>query len=124
MHLQAKYPFDSAIVGLNGTYCTVGEDSFFVNSLSILTEDQIITRGLNYLLYGSPIGFTVKLNEVKLLDVFYYDGSVNLIVQDLFSGIKYTMTQCLECDEVPFHWMLIDISYLFKQVKGSENVSG
>lgn len=123
MHLQANYPFDSAIVGLNGTYCTVGEESFFVNSPCILTEDQIITRGLNYLLCGSPIGFNVELNEVKLLDVFYSDGAVNLIAQDLVSGIKYTVTQCLECDEVPCHWMLVDISYLFKQMKGSGNAS-
>ena len=57
---------------------------------------------------------------IKLLDVFYYDYAVNLIVQDLFSGVKHTVIQCLECNEVPFHWMLLDSSYLFKQLKGSE----
>lgn len=123
MHLQAKYPFDSAIVGLNGTYCTVGDDSFFINSPCILTEDHIITQSQNYLLCGSPDGNNVEFNEIKLLDVFYYNGAVNLIAQELLSGMKYTVTQCLECDEVPCHWMLVDISYLFKQLKGSGNAS-
>jgi len=123
MKLQDQYPFDSAIVGLNGIYSIVGENSFFINSLCIVAEDHIITRGQNYLLCGSSDGNDVEFNEAKLLDAFYYDTSVNLIVQDLLSGMKYTVTQCLECDEVPFHWMLVDISYLFKQVNGSENVS-
>jgi hypothetical protein len=122
MNLQDKYPYDATILGLNGIYYTVGENSFFVNSPCILTEDQIITRGLNYLLCGSLIGFNVELNEVKLLDV-YYDGAANLIVQDLSSGIKYTITQCLECGEVPCYWMLVDINFLLKKMKGEEHVS-
>jgi hypothetical protein len=121
MKLQDKHPFDSAIVGLNGTYTTVGEDSFFVNSPCIIAKDQIITRGLNYQLYDSPIGYTGEHNEVKLLDVFYRDSSVNLIVQEPLSGMKYSVSQCLECEEVPCHWILVDISYLLNQWKGSGN---
>jgi hypothetical protein len=123
MKLQDQYPFDSAIVGLNGIYSTVGENSFFINSLCIVAEDHIITRGQNYLLCGSPDGNDVEFNEVKLLDAFYYDTSVNLIVQDLLSGIKYTITQCLECGEIHCNWMLVDTNFLLKKVKGEEHAS-
>ncbi|MGD0584105.1 MAG: hypothetical protein ABR974_14320 [Bacteroidales bacterium] len=123
MNLQDKYPYDATILGLNGIFSTVGENSFLINSPCIVAEEQIITRGQNYILCGTPDGNDIEFNEIKLLDVYYYDNAINLIVQDLLSGIKYTVTQCLECDEVPCHWMLVDISYLLKQVKGSGNDS-
>jgi hypothetical protein len=69
-------------------------------------------------LCGSPDGNDVEFNEVKLLDAFYYDTSVNLIVQDLLSGIKYTINQCLECGEIHCNWMLVDTNFLLKKVKG------
>lgn len=106
MNIQEIYPFDSAIVGLNGTYCTVGEDSFFINSPCILTENKVLTIGLNYQLCCAPIGCCIELDEVKLLDVFYFNGSAILIVQELLSGVIYPVTQCLECDE-PRHWTLV-----------------
>ena len=123
MKLQDLYPFDSAIVGLNGIYSTVGENSFFINSLCIVAEDHIVTRGQNYLLCGSPDGNDVEINEVKLLDVYYYNDAVNLIVQDLLSGIKYTITQCLEGGEIHCYWMLVDIIFLLKKMKGEEHAS-
>jgi hypothetical protein len=117
MKAQDKYMYDSAILGLNGIYRTVAEDSFFINSPCILAENQIITTGLTYILFGSPIGFSVELNTVKLIDV-YYDGALNLIILDMATGIRYTITHCLECGEIPCNWMLIDIDFFLKCLEG------
>ena len=123
MNLQDKYPYDATILGVNGIFSTVGKNSFLINSPCIVAEDRTITREQNYILCGTPNGSDVEFNEINLLDVYYYDNSVNLIVKDLVAGITYTVTQCLECEEVPCFWMLVDISYLLKQVKGSGNAS-
>lgn len=65
---------------------------------------------------GSPIGNDVRFDEIKLLDV-YNDSDAKLIAQYLLSEIKYTVTQFMEGGELPINWMLLDISFLFKQVK-------
>ena len=61
--------------------------------------------------------------EVFYLQAYYYNDAVNLIVRDLLSGTKYTITQCLECGEIPCYWMLVDINFLLKKMKEEEHAS-
>lgn len=78
------HPFDETILSLNGIYHTVGEGSFFVNCpRCVLTTNNIITTGNTYLFVDTNKENGVIMYAVKLLDVFYENGIVNLIVQDL-----------------------------------------
>ena len=115
--------FDSAVVGLNGLYYTIGKDSFFLQTPCIVAEDQIITIGIDYLLFGSHVGLKIELSIVKLLNVRYDYGSVNLLIQDILSPKKYIITTCLDCGDIPCHWMLVDPDYLIKRMKGEKHGS-
>jgi hypothetical protein len=111
MKLQDLYPFDSAIAGLNNVYCTIGNDSFFINSECILATDQIITIGKEYILFDNPKGTGIKVFDVKLLDGYYKAGIVYLFVQDINSQRIYNIENCIEFAENECTWMLVDLDY-------------
>ena len=123
MIARDQYKFDSAIVGLNGLYYTIGKNSCGLQTPGIVAEDQIITIGIDYLLFGSHVGLKIELSIVKLLSICYDNGSVNLLIQDIISPKKYTITTCLDCIEKPCHWMLVDPNYLIKRMKGEKHGS-
>jgi hypothetical protein len=84
MKLQDLYPYDSTIVGLNGIYHTVGEESYYINCpRCVLTTNNIITTGKTYLFVDTNKETGVIMSICKLLNAFYEDGIVNLNVQDL-----------------------------------------
>lgn len=85
MKAQDRFPFDSTILGLNGIYHTIGSDSFFINSECILATDKIITIGKEYIIFGSPTETGSKMLDVTLVDCYFAEGIVYLIVQDLRS---------------------------------------
>ena len=45
MRAQDKFSYDATVVGLNGIYHTIGENSFYINSKCILATEKIITTG-------------------------------------------------------------------------------
>ena len=117
MALQDLYKFNSTIVGLNGIYHTIGKDSFFVNSTCIWVRNQIITTGCTYLLISAPFGAKrVKINAIKLIDVYYYDGIVNLEVLDMLKQKRYRIHHNLDKGKQPCSWMLIDLLYLQNKI--------
>jgi hypothetical protein len=116
MKLQDYYPFDSAIVGLENIYCTVGEDAFFVNSSCILADDKYIKKGETYLLFGSKLECGNDLSWVILLDAFFQYGYINLIVLDKYTQEARTIYHSISTEEYECSWRLIDTSYFINVV--------
>jgi len=111
MKLQDQHPFDSAILGLDNLYCTVGADSFFINSPCIRATDKTITIGKKYHLVDCPEGTFVKISDVQLLDGYYKEGIVHLFVEDIRAKRVLTIDLCIECLEKHCTWLLINSDY-------------
>ena len=81
MKLQDKFPYDSAIIGLNNIYFTVGDHSHYINSESIQTPQKIIIKGKQYLIASTqPQSTEAIVHRVKLLDAYYNNDFVYLFV--------------------------------------------
>ncbi len=83
MKLQDFFPFDSAIVGMENLYSEVGEDSFLVNSNCVVAKAKILTKGKHYIVFDIPTKTDIKMTEIVLIDLFFYESSINLISQDI-----------------------------------------
>jgi hypothetical protein len=114
MRLQDQHPFDSAIAGFANQYVVGPDGNFYINSPAIMAEDKTICTGETYILISHPNGKNGKMYPVELLDAYYEDGTVNLIVHDLISQRTYKINQCLECAENQCRWMLFDMFNLNK----------
>jgi hypothetical protein len=107
MRAQVKYPYHSTILGLNNIYSTVGDDSFYINTDFILVRDKILTIGREYLILNLSTTPGNKMSDVLLVDCYYYEGIIHLILEDVRSHQLFTISQCLECQE----WVLVDLNF-------------
>lgn len=123
MELQNLHPIDTTILGLNRIFHSIGEDSFYTSSPNILAQDRIISRGLRYFLIGTTFSVNLDINIVILLDVIYLEDKLKLIVQDVISGRKYTLTDCPDCRDKFCSWVLIDTEYLLNKVRGGKHAT-
>jgi hypothetical protein len=111
MKLQDYFPFDATILGLKNLYYTVGTDSFYVQSECIVCKDKILTKGKRYVIVDSPTKEDLKMDEIILLDGFYYEGDFHLISQDIRTRRISDIHFCLECPEKHCRMLLVDINY-------------
>jgi hypothetical protein len=111
MKTQNKYPFDSAIVGLNNAYHTIGDGSFYINSDCILVRDKILSIGKEYIIFDYSAGTGIKMSDVFLADCFYNEGVIHLIVEDVRAHGQFTVKHCLDCAENDCPWILVDLNY-------------
>ena len=116
MRIHDRYPYDSAILGLNGTYQTIGCDSFYINSDCILATDKTISIGKEYIIFDSPTETRNKMLDVTLIDCYYFEGIIHLIVRDIRSQRVFTIDHCLECPEIDCTWILVDLDYFIDRM--------
>jgi hypothetical protein len=116
MKLQDRYPYDSAIVGLNNLYIIDYEGNFYIYSPCIMAINKTIITGRTYLLVDNHRGTGVSLNDVNLIDVYIDEGVINLIVQDIISQKTFCLNQYIECPQNPCKWILIDLSYFINEM--------
>ena len=121
--LQDLFPFHSTLVGLNGVYVTSDDGkSFYVNTPCIVASNKTIIKDETYLLIDLEIDDPqIEEYRVKLPDAFYYDGSVNLLVQDIETIKKRVVTQFLERPMDICPWFLFDLDYLHKTLKSAKD---
>jgi hypothetical protein len=112
MRLQDKHPYYSAVVGLENLYVVGPGGSFYINSPAIMASDKTICTGETYIFISHPNGKNGKMYPVELRDVYYEDGTVNLIVHDLISQQTFKINQYLAENQI--RWMLFDMVYLNK----------
>jgi hypothetical protein len=113
MKAKDKYPYDSAILGLNNVYHTVGNDSFYVNSDSIMVADKILTIGKEYFIFHYTTAPGNKMSNVLLADCYYNEGVFHLILEDVRSHRLFTISHCLDCPENDCPFILMDINYFY-----------
>jgi hypothetical protein len=116
MKAQERYQFDKAVVGLNNSFIVDCEGNFYINSPCIMVEEKTVITGNTYLLIVQPTGKKIRIIAVSLLDVYFDDGIVNLIVCDLLTQKIFKIDQCIECSEARCKWILAELDYLNKLI--------
>jgi len=111
MKAQDLFDYDSAILGLDNIYYTIGEDSFFINSDCILAADKIVTVGNTYILFEYPSGKCVKVTDVRLLDVYYHEDAIRMIVQSIISQQILIIVLHIDEGQVYCTSMVLDLDY-------------
>ena len=116
MKAQDLFDYDSAILGLNHLYSVVGEDSFFINSDCILAANKVVTVGKTYILFDYPSGKCIKMTDVQLLDVYYNEDAVHMIVRAVTSQQVFTTVLHVDGGEVNCTSMFVDLDYYIDQL--------
>ena len=116
MRAQDQHPYDSTILGLENLYIIDSEGNFYINSDCILATDKTITIGKPYIVFDTPTETGVKMSDVTLIDCYYYEGMINLIVRNIRSQRIYTISHCLECPKTQCTWILVDLDYFIDRI--------
>jgi hypothetical protein len=112
MRLQDIFPYDTIILGLLQVYHGVGLDSFFINQPCIMVKDRIVTTGETYFLFSYDGNQLSTSSIVKLIDTFYYNDHVYLLLSDLLTDEVLLCNQPLSNDEKRCQWKLFDVNTL------------
>lgn len=116
MKIQDFFPFDSAIVGMENLYSEVGENSFYAQSGSIISKDKILTRGKKYLVFDIPTKAGITISEVILIDTFYFESCIHLIVENIETQRISFISFPAECPENNCTKCLVDINYFIDRI--------
>ena len=119
MKLQDLHPYDSAIVGLSNLYRVDYNGDFFINAPFILKTNKTISTGQTYVLVDNQKGAGVRMTDVILLDVYFYERVIHLILQDTLSYKTFTIEQQIECTEIDCTWILIDLNYFIDKINAN-----
>jgi hypothetical protein len=120
MKLQDKYKYDSTILGLENLYMIDYEGNFFINSPCIMATDKTIYSGRTYLLFDCTNGKNGRMCSVVLMDVYCEDYVIYLIVRDLLSQKIFNINFYIDNDEIRGLWVLIDMDFFIKRLKGGK----
>ncbi len=112
MRLQDIFPYDSIILGLLQVYHGVGLDSFFINQPCIMAQDHIVTTGDTYFLFSYDGNQLSTSSIVKLIDSFYYNNQVYLLLNDLLSDEILLLNHELNNVQPRCQWKLFDVDTL------------
>ena len=112
MRLQDILPYDTIVLGLLQVYHGVGMNSFFINQPCIMVKDRIVTTGETYFLFSYDGNQVSTSSIVKLIDTFYYDDHVYLLLNDLLSGKVLLLNQALNKEQTRCKWKLFDVNTL------------
>jgi hypothetical protein len=116
MKLQDRYPYDSAIVGLNNLYVVDYKGDFFINAPFIIAPNKKISTGSTFVLIYSPNCKNRKVHLVGLSDAYYSEGIINLVLQDIMSQEAFTIDQQMKYTGDHYKWILIDFDYLVEEL--------
>lgn len=116
MTLQDYFPADLTLLGLRNLFSEVGENSFYVQSGCIISKDKILTKGKHYIIFDIPTKSDIKMTEVILIDLFYYEGNIHLIVQDINTHRVSKVRFSLGCPETNCTRFLVDVNYFTDRV--------
>lgn len=116
MKIQDFFPYDCTVLGVENLYSEVGEDSFFVNSSCVAAKDKILTKGKQYIVFDIPIKTDSKMTAIVLIDLFFYEGNIHLITEDINTHRLSIVSFCLECPESNCTRYLVDVNYFIDRL--------
>jgi hypothetical protein len=108
MKLQDRFPYDPTLLGLEGLYEPLGTDSFLIDSKCVMVADQIVSTGDTYFLIERDENKKVGATFVKLLDAFYYNDMVYLLVVDTVSDVVRLLNHTLDNGLTTCKWKIVD----------------
>jgi len=112
MRLQDFFPYDTVILGLLHVYHGIGMDSFFINQPCIMVKDSIVTTGETYFLFSYDGNQLSTSSIVKLIDTFYYNDHIYLLITDLLAGEILLRNHGLNNVQPRCQWKLFDVDTL------------
>jgi len=113
---QNRYPYDATVLGLDGTYQVLDNNSFLAKSDCIASTGSVITVDKEYILFYSPKETGIKILDVVLVDCYYFEGIIYLIVREFKSQRVFTISHCLPCKESHCTWILVDLDYFIDRM--------
>ena len=113
---QNKYPYDETLLGLDGLYQVLDNNSFLIKSDCIASTDNVITVGKEYVLFYTNTEPRIRMSDVILVDCYYFEKVIHLIVRDLKSKHVFTISQRLECHQNDCRWVLIDLNFFIDRM--------
>jgi hypothetical protein len=75
-----------------------------------------VTVGKTYILFDYPSGKCVKMTDVTLLDVYYNENAVHMIVKSINSQQIFTIVLHVDDGEVYCTSMVVDLNYFIDQL--------
>jgi hypothetical protein len=116
MKRQPLYKYDSTLLGLNNQYTPIGDDAFFINSSQIIAKDHTLITGVTFLVLKANHE-KIIVQPAKLIDV-YHDGiCVNLLMEDLGTGMCFTIELYFNNKNHQCPWTLIDLTFVKNAVE-------
>jgi hypothetical protein len=116
MTLQDYFPADLTLLGLRNLYSLVGKDSFLVNSSCVVAKDKILTKGKHYIVFDIPIKTDSKMTAIVLKDLFFYEGYIHLIAEDINTHKASIIHFELEGPESNCTRFLVDVNYFIDRM--------
>lgn len=117
--IQDLLPYNETIADVRNVYKAIGEDQHYVNCVAIKSENQTITVGKTYVLIQADANRAVNAYNVRLLDVFYYNENIYLLLLDTESQKVMLVTQFMDAIDLFCGWKLLDWEYLKKKAEES-----
>ena len=111
MRLQNRFQYDATLLGLEGKYEPIGNDSFLISSECVKVKQNVVTTGNTYFFVESDENQAVSATAVKLLDCFYFNGRVYLMLIDVFKGEVMLRNHKLDSGQ-KCSWRLADTHFM------------
>ena len=111
MKLLDKQKNDEFLTGISGTFHSMKNNSYFVNSLCVWADNHVITTGKSYALFDYPAGNGIHGTPVKLLGVFMKDHKIYVATLDMLTGEVLKRSQCMNNAQPKCTWAIIDLDY-------------
>ena len=119
MKLQDLHPYDSFIVGINNIYFIDYQGDFHINAPFIIAAKKIISTGNTYVLMYPNNRRNCSVHPVRLLDVYYSEGIITLVLQDIFSQETFTIDQQMKCTRGHYKWILSDLDFFYDKMNAN-----
>ena len=116
MIIQSQHPDDPPIIGLYELYHQVNDDTFFVNSPCVFTENKLLKRSTVYELHDF-LNEGVKVRYIKLVWIYLKGFSFYIIGADIQNGMLLRRRQRLNADELPCSFIIAEPLYFSPDIE-------
>ena len=108
MKLQNRFEYDPTLLGIDGKYKPLRTDSFLLDMNCIQVKGHIVQTGETYFFLERKPTKSISTTFVKLIDVFFHDGDIYLMIIDLITGKVMLPSHALDNVQNKCQWKLVD----------------
>ena len=117
MKLQDKYPFDSAVFGLNQLYIARADNSFLINYAAIISPNHIVHTGQTFMLIRHQDDVTIDSQMVRLIDCYNDNVNINLALFDILKRKNFALQLDAHEPKRNYQWILLDVSFVKDEIE-------